>query len=233
MDREPKERIILALDVATRADAERLLDRLGTDLVWCKVGLQLFTAEGPAILAMLRERGHRIFLDLKFHDIPNTVRGAVTSSVGLGVDMATIHLGGGVEMARAAVAGAGGSSCLLLGVTVLTSMDDVALAESGIGRSAREQDLHLAAVAEVGGLPGLVASPHEIVPLRERFGQRFRLVIPGVRPSWAETGDQKRIMSPGEAIRAGADWLVIGRPIAAASDPRAALSRILDEIVAS
>lgn len=197
---------------------------------WFKVGLQLFCAAGPAIVQEVKQTGSKVFLDLKFYDIPNTVRSAVAAACALGVEMLTIHLVGGAEMCVAAVTGRARSNALLLGVTVLTSQVDDNLREVGFRTTVVNQVLLLAELAKNCGIPGLVASPHELKPLRHRFGSLFRIVTPGVRPRWAETGDQKRIMTPLEATQAGADYLVIGRPITAAPNPKEALERILEEI---
>jgi orotidine-5'-phosphate decarboxylase len=225
-----KDKIIVPLDVASPEKARDLVQRLGGKVGWFKVGLQLFTAVGPAIVEEIKKSGTKIFLDLKFHDIPNTVQQAVRSASALGADMLTIHLCGGSEMCRAAVAGRAESSTLLLGVTVLTSLNDQALAEVGTKASVPEQVLLLATLAKAVGINGLVASPLEIASLRERFGSYFTIVTPGVRPIGTDPGDQKRVMTPVEALKAGSDYLVIGRPITAAVDPLAALNRIAEEL---
>jgi orotidine-5'-phosphate decarboxylase len=225
-----KDKIIVPLDVASPEKARDLVQRLGGKVGWFKVGLQLFTAVGPAIVEEIKKSGTKIFLDLKFHDIPNTVQQAVRSASALGADMLTIHLCGGSEMCRAAVAGRAESSTLLLGVTVLTSLNDQALAEVGTKASVPEQVLLLATLAKAVGINGLVASPLEIASLRERFGSYFTIVTPGVRPIGTDPGDQKRVMTPAEALKAGSDYLVIGRPITAAVDPLAALNRIAEEL---
>jgi orotidine-5'-phosphate decarboxylase len=199
---------------------------------WFKIGLQLFTV-GPAIIEEIKAGGAKVFLDLKFHDIPNTVRQAVRSACALGADMLTIHLCGGLEMCRAAVEGRADSSTLLLGVTVLTSQNDQTLAEVGIKANVAEQVLLLATLAKVAGIGGLVASPHEVRLLRDQFGSDFTIVTPGVRPAGTDQGDQRRVMTPSEALNAGSDYLVIGRSITAAPDPVIALNRILEEVEAS
>jgi orotidine-5'-phosphate decarboxylase len=227
-----KDKIIVALDVASPEKASDLVQRLGGNVGWFKVGLQLFTAMGPPIVEEIKKTRTKIFLDLKFHDIPNTVQQAVRSACALGIDMLTIHLCGGSEMCRAAVVGRAESSTLLLGVTVLTSLNDRVLAEVGTKESVSEQVLLLAALAKTAGISGLVASPHEIGSLRERFGSYFTIVTPGVRPFGADPGDQKRVMSPAETLQAGSDYLVIGRPITEAPDPVIALSRIVEEMEA-
>ena len=225
-----KEKIIVPLDVSSEAEARRLVQILAGHVGLFKIGNQLFTRVGPSIVRAIKEAGTKVFLDLKFHDIPNTVQHAVESSCALGVDMLTIHLSGGKTMCKAAVAGRGTSSALILGVTVLTSLDDQALAEAGFRMPVREQVLLLATLAQQTGITGLVASPQELRVLRERFGSFFTTVIPGIRPSRAAAGDQKRTMTPKEAIKAGADYLVIGRPITAAADPLGAVNRILEQL---
>jgi len=227
---DSKLKIIVALDCASRAEAAGLLRQLGTKTGFFKIGLQLFVAEGPDIVKAVQESGARVFLDLKFHDIPNTVRHAVESAMQLGVDMLTIHAGGGAAMAEAAVAGRGSGDCALLGVTVLTSMERAVLESVGVQGAVEDQVLRLAHVAKQGGLTGVVASPLELCLLRQAFGPEFVIVTPGVRPAGSETNDQKRILTPRQAIDAGASHLVIGRPVTAASDPAAALENILAEI---
>jgi orotidine-5'-phosphate decarboxylase len=225
-----KDKIILALDVSPQ-EARVLVRQLGDRVGWFKVGLQLFTAAGPAIVEEIKSTGAKVFLDLKLHDIPNTIHQGVRSACAMGADMLTIHLCGGSEMCRAAVEGRAQSSTLLLGVTVLTSQNDQTLAEVGIKANVAEQVLLLATLAKATGITGLVASPLEIRPLRERFGSHFAIVTPGVRPTGADRGDQKRVMTPSEALKAGSDYLVIGRSITATPDPVAALAGIEAELV--
>ena len=230
-DRLPaKDKIILALDVASPDEARDLIQRLSDQIEWFKIGLQLFTTAGPAIVEEVKKQGKKVFLDLKFHDIPSTVRQAVRSACALGADMLTVHLGGGSEMCRAAVESRAGQSTVLLGVTVLTSQNDQTLAEVGTKANVAEQVLLLATLAKATGVTGLVASPHEIRPLRNRFGSYFTIVTPGVRPAGSDRGDQKRVMTPLEALKAGSDYLVIGRSITAAADPAAALNSIVAEV---
>jgi len=225
-----KDKIIVALDVASPAEARDLVQQLSSQIGWFKIGLQLFTAAGPAIVREIKQTGAKVFLDLKLHDIPNTVRHAVRSARELGADMFTIHLCGGAEMCRAAVEACSGSSTSLLGVTVLTSQNDQTLAEVGIKANVAEQALLLATLAKATGVSGLIASPHEISSLRERFGSYFTIVTPGVRPIGADQADQKRVMTPAQALNAGSDFLVIGRSITGAADPLAALNQILAEV---
>ena len=235
-------RMLVALDVATLAEAEGLLDRLAGAVTGCKIGAQLFTAAGPAAVEAARRRDFRVFLDLKFHDIPNTVAGAVREAARLGVFMLNVHASGGLVMLRAAAEAAqkaaaefGVTRPLCLGVTVLTSLDRRTLQqEVGVPSSVEAHVLHLASLARDAGLDGCVASPHEIPPLRLALGRRWVIVTPGIRP--AELGrpdDQARVATPGAALRAGADYLVIGRPITAAPDPAAAARAILEELTAS
>jgi orotidine-5'-phosphate decarboxylase len=222
-------KIIVALDVATKAEALQLVAQLAPEISFFKVGLQLYTAAGPEIVREILAKGARVFLDLKLHDIPNTVAGAVRSAGELGVQMLTIHLSGGLEMIRAAVA-ARKDKMSILGVTVLTSTNEETLQELGVSGKIDNHVLRLAKLGVSAGVQGLVASPHEIKKLRAEFDDKIVLVIPGVRPSWAEAGDQKRLLTPREAIDAGADYLVIGRPITAHPNPREAVTKILDEL---
>jgi orotidine-5'-phosphate decarboxylase len=225
-----KDKIIVALDLPSVDEARKLISVLGDDVSWYKIGLQLFSLGGPAFLQEVKESGAKIFLDLKFHDIPNTVRSAVESSCTLGADMLTIHLCGGTEMCQAAVEGRGTSSTVLLGVTVLTSQTEATLFEIGIHRSLTQQVLSLATLAKATGVTGLIASPLELEPLRNKFGKDLVIVTPGVRPTWSTAGDQKRFTTPADALKLGADYLVIGRPITAAPDPQAAFLRIASEL---
>ncbi len=223
------EKIIVALDVGTAKEALRLVELLGPSTTFFKVGLQLFTAAGPAFVRQLVDQRLKIFLDLKLHDIPNTVAKAVRVCGDLGVQMTTIHLAGGREMIAAAVS-ASNASLTLLGVTVLTSMDDATLHETGISGNASEQVMRLATLGSSAGIKGLVASSHEVEGLRARFGAMTTIVVPGIRPAASDASDQKRVMTPAEAIKLGADYLVIGRPITAHPQPAEALQQILKEI---
>ena len=230
-------RILVALDVDSRARALELADTLRGTVAGYKIGKQLFTAEGPEVVRALTARGDRVFLDLKFHDIPNTVAGAVRSAMATGAWMVNVHASGGSAMMRAAAQAAhdtaaktGAARPLVIGVTVLTSMDEAALAEVGTTRPVMAQVVHLARLAKAAGLDGVVASPQEIVAIREACGPDFHIVTPGIRPAGqAGADDQARTLTPKEAVAAGATYLVIGRPITSASDPRAAAAAIAAE----
>ena len=226
----PQDKIIIALDVPDTDGALRLLDSLGDPPALCKIGLELFTAEGPSVIKAVQDRGSRVFLDLKFHDIPNTVAHAVKSASGLGVAMTTLHASGGPVMLEAAAKAAEGSELLLLAVTVLTSMDAAQLSSTGISVEPKEQVLRLAGLASNAGIGGVVCSPLEVNTIRTSLGNNLRIVTPGVRPSWAVTGDQKRVMTPSEAMKAGSDWLVIGRPITAAENPNEYYAKVVEEL---
>ncbi len=222
--------LIVALDVPDQDAALRLVERIGPAVRFYKVGLQLFTRCGPGVVAAVKATGAKIFLDLKIHDIPNTVRHAVESACALGVDMLTIHLSGGGAMIRAAAEGAGGATTLL-GVTVLTSSSRETLREVGTDTPVEDQVLRLARLAVENGVTGLVASPLEVSLLRQVFGSGLTIVTPGVRPEGSEANDQQRTMTPKAAVMAGANFLVIGRPITGQADPREAAERILAELV--
>jgi len=223
-----KEKIIVALDVPTLAEADAILTELEGAATWCKIGMQLFTREGPPMVRLAWERGFKIFLDLKFHDIPNTVAAGVRSAAELGVDMLTIHLAGGPEMIRGAVAAAPG--VCVLGVSVLTSSSAETLAAVGIPHEPAEWVPQLAALGAQCGIGGIVCSPLEIATVRAAVGPAVKIVTPGVRPAGADLGDQKRVLTPAAALAAGADYLVIGRPILAAPDRRAAFEAIAAEV---
>lgn len=225
-----KDKIIVPLDVATLEEAIALIDIL-PDVLWWKVGLQLFVSSGPEILAILKDRGKKIFLDLKFHDIPNTVKGACLSAHKYDVDLMTVHATNGkkaLEMAKNALLEVG-SNTKLIAVTVLTSFNARELAfDLHIPLELPEYALKMAILAQESGLDGAVCSPLEVEKLRQICGHDFTLVCPGVRPTWAEKGDQQRVMTPEQAIAAGADYLVIGRPLTAASDPVAAWDKLIN-----
>ena len=223
------DKIIVALDVPTKERALELVKQLRGEISFFKIGLQLYTAEGPEIVRAVLATGAKIWLDLKLYDIPNTVARAVESASTLGVQMLTIHLSGGSEMIRAATA-ARANNMLLLGVSVLTSSTEQTLREIGITNTVEQQVLRLANLGAEAGIDGVVASPHEIKPLRRDLGDRIKIAVQGIRPSWAEPGDQKRFMTPREALEAGADYIGIGRPITAHPEPRKAVVKILDEL---
>lgn len=227
-----RERLIVALDVPDAKHAMRLVAELEGTCKWFKVGLELFVAGGPGVVEPIVGRGHHVFLDLKLHDIPNTVAGAVRSAAGLGVHMLTVHGGGGPAMLAAAKDALAGipDAPELLAVTVLTSMDQEQLRAAGIERSASEQVELLARVGMAAGIRGFVCSPQEVAALRSMTGPEGVLVIPGIRPAGAAIGDQKRVAGPAEALRMGANYLVVGRPITQAANPAEAARAILKEM---
>lgn len=225
--------LILALDVPTREDAAPLLRQLRGHLRWVKIGLQMFTAYGPNYVREVAGMGFQVFLDLKLHDIPNTVGKAVESLGPLPIGMLTLHTAGGAEMMRAAVAAQQKTNpqLLLLGVTVLTSMDGAGLAEIGVNAAPDQQVARLGRLAADAGLRGLVCSPLEVSLLRTQLPPAMQLVTPGIRPaSEAGSDDQKRVMTPADAARAGSSYIVVGRPILKAADPAAAARGILAEL---
>ena len=224
-----KNPIIAALDVPDAEQAIKLAEAIAPAVGAFKIGKELFVSAGPDIVKRVRDTGASVFLDLKFHDIPNTVAKAVASAVRLDVQMLTVHACGGTAMLKAAVKAAGDGP-IVLGVTVLTSMDENDLADVGVQKSPADQVLHLAQLATQAGLKGLVCSPKEIAPLREVLPPEVQLVTPGIRPAGSDSDDQKRVMTPAKAISAGADWLVIGRPIYAAENPRQAAEDILSSL---
>ncbi|MGD2086326.1 MAG: orotidine-5'-phosphate decarboxylase [Candidatus Aminicenantes bacterium] len=225
-----KERIIVALDFDRYYDAKQTVDQL-EEAIFFKVGLQAFLKFGEEIITYLKIRKKKLFLDLKFKDIPNTVYGAVQSSLKYLPDSLTIHLSGGAEMIKKAVEAAKTESYLtLLGITVLTSLTDKDLEETGVHLSTEDEVLKLCELGIENGMQGFVCSPMEIEPIRKRFGNDVVLVTPGIRPPWWAKGDQKRVFTPKMAVEAGSNFLVIGRPITKAENPREAFNRILMEI---
>lgn len=226
--------LILALDVPDETQAMAMLDRVGHDLRWVKIGLQLFTRYGPGFVERVAARGYRIFLDLKLHDIPNTVASAVASLAPLPIDLLTIHAGGGSEMCRAAEEARRQHkpALTLLAVTVLTSLDDAGLRELGVTASSEQHVLRLARLATSAGVGGLVCSPLELPLLRRELGAGPVIVTPGVRPTGAASDEQKRILTPEEAARAGASYIVVGRPILKAADPAATARAVCVELAA-
>ncbi len=227
-----RDRLIVALDVSSAAQARRLVQSIGEAATTYKVGKQLFTAEGPQVVRDLLASGRKIFLDLKFHDIPNTVAAAVRSAAELGVSMLTVHASGGSKMPQAAVEAARQSSArpLVLAVTVLTSLSDSDLQELGIAGNTLSQVRRLGALARSAGCGGLVASALEARELRRELGEGFAIVTPGVRPAGRAAGDQARVVTPREAIAAGATHIVVGRPILEAANPAQAAEAIVREL---
>lgn len=227
---DPK--IIVALDFADEATAMQLVDRLDPKRCRLKVGKEMFTRCGPQFVEKLAGRGYEVFLDLKFHDIPNTVAGACRSAADLGVWMVNVHALGGRKMMEAAREALDKCSVrpLLIGVTILTSMGQDDIAEIGLSGTPADNVSRLAQLAERAGLDGVVCSPKEVEMLRSTIGGDFRLVTPGIRPAWAEKGDQTRITTPADAVALGSDYLVIGRPITAAAEPMEALQRVEAEL---
>lgn len=233
--REARERLIVALDAGDREEALRLAGILAPEVGAFKVGLELFCAAGPSLVRELVERGARVFLDLKFHDIPNTVAGAARAAARLGAWMFNVHAAGGREMMRRAVAAAedaaGRARPLVVAVTVLTSIDARALREEvGIAREPLDQVRFWAEEARAAGLDGVVCSPHEAAAVKAACGSDFLAVTPGVRPAGAAAADQRRVLTPAQAVAAGADYLVIGRPITAAPEPARAAQAIAEEM---
>lgn len=225
--------IVVALDFEQKTTALELVSRLDPSLCRLKVGKEMFTHFGPDFVKELQQRHFDVFLDLKFHDIPNTVAKAVQAAADLGVWMVNVHASGGSRMmsaAREALITYGEERPLLIAVTVLTSMEQSDLTELGINRSPAEQVLHLAALTQKSGLDGVVCSAQEAQMLKQQFGQQFCLVTPGIRPSFATADDQKRVMTPSQALAAGVDYMVIGRPVTKAADPLAALQAIYQEL---
>lgn len=229
---DPRQKLIVALDVSTAVAAHRIVAAIGESASIYKVGMQLYTAEGPQVVRDLVAAGRRIFLDLKYHDIPNTVAAAVHDAAQLGVSMLTVHTSGGARMLRAAVeaARAANPALIVLGVTVLTSMDDSDLERIGIRETVPEEVLRLARLALANGCQGIVTSAREASRVRAELGHNFAIVTPGVRPAGSGHGDQVRVVTPAEAIAAGASHIVVGRPITEAADPAAEARAILSQI---
>lgn len=232
-DISPVDRIFCAIDTTKLDDALLLAELLSGEVGAIKLGKEFFTAHGPEGVRRILELGHRIFLDLKFHDIPNTVAGAIRAAASLKCTVLTIHASGGPPMLDAAMIAAreaGPKRPKIVGVTVLTSLDENDLAAVGQIGPLSEQALRLAKLSKASGLDGVVCSPQEVKMLRRELGPDFSLVVPGVRPAWAGADDQKRVMTPGQTVADGADHLVIGRPITRSDDPVGAARRIADEI---
>jgi len=229
---DPRQRLIVALDVSTAVAARKIVAAVGDSAHAYKVGMQLYTAEGPAVVRDLVDSGRRVFLDLKYHDIPNTVGAAVRNASQLGVSMLTVHAAGGGKMLKAAVEAAqsGDQNALVLAVTVLTSLDDAELSNIGVRGGVLDHVLRLAALALSNGCQGVVASAQEAGALREEFGSGFAIVTPGVRPAGSGPHDQARVVTPAEAIAAGASHIVVGRPITEALDPAGETRAILGQM---
>ncbi|MFY9908949.1 MAG: orotidine-5'-phosphate decarboxylase [Candidatus Sulfotelmatobacter sp.] len=229
---DPRERLIVALDVSSAMAAQKIVAAVGDSALTYKVGMQLYTAEGPSVVRDLVASGRRLFLDLKYHDIPTTVGAAVQEAAHLGVSMLTVHAAGSGKMLRAAVeaARAHNPSLLVLGVTVLTSLDENDLEKIGFRGTVRDEVLRLAALALANGCKGIVTSAREASTLRSELGDDFAIVTPGVRPAGSGYGDQVRVVTPAEAIAAGASHIVVGRPITEAADPAAEARAILSQI---
>jgi orotidine-5'-phosphate decarboxylase len=233
-----KDRMIVALDVATECRARELVDSLRGMVGMFKIGPQLFTEAGPKIVREIASEGNRVFLDLKFHDIPNTVASAAVAATRLGVSIFNVHAAGGREMMRRtadAVSEVATSEGIrrpsVIAVTVLTSCDATTLSEVGMGSEPETQVRRLSQLAEAGGMDGVVASPHEVALVRSTVrSSGFLIVTPGVRPAWATLDDQKRVTTPAQAIRSGADYIVVGRPITGAKDPVGSVRKILEEM---
>lgn len=223
---EARERLVVAVDLSRRDDILRMVDTLQGCAGVFKIGLQAFIANGPSIVREVVSRGERVFLDLKIHDIPNTAGHAVAEAASLGASIATVHAAGGSGMLRACAH----ESLLVLGVTVLTSLGETDLLEIGFGGNAVENAVRLAMLARGSGLRGVVASPHEIAPIREACGDDFVILTPGIRPAGSDVGDQRRTMTPRAAIAAGADYIVVGRPITGAADMKSAALRVVEEM---
>jgi orotidine-5'-phosphate decarboxylase len=230
------DKLIVALDFATLDEAESLIDKLEGTARMYKVGSRLFTASGPRAVELVKERGAKVFLDLKFHDIPNTVAQACEAAAEIGADMLTIHTFGGFEMMESVVKLIWGREKakrpVVLGVTLLTSLNEAFLRDfiGATERTIEEEVLLLARLAQSAGVDGVVSSPQEVEAVRRQCGDEFIVVTPGVRPAGEETGDQVRVKTPGEAIAGGADYIVVGRPIIMAKDPSAAAKSILEEM---
>ena len=229
--KDPRQRLIVALDVSTAVAARQIIAAVGDSALTYKVGMQLYTAEGPQVVRDLVASGRKVFLDLKYHDIPNTVGAAVREAAQLGVSMLTVHAAGGSRMLRAAVEAAGSRAGLMvLAVTVLTSMDEADLEPTGVPGQVKAQVLRLATLALAEGCQGVVTSAREAPALRSKLGNNFAIVTPGVRLPGSGHADQRRVVTPAEAIAAGASHIVVGRPITEAANPAAEARVILAQI---
>ncbi len=218
--------LITALDYPDAQSALETVDRIGPSCLWYKVGKELFTAVGPVIVQELKARGKKVFLDMKYHDIPNTVSKAILSASGIGADLCNVHASGGTAMLKAAAMAAKESGILLVAVTVLTSMDATELSSIGLNVSPQEQVQRLALLTQACGVPGVVCSALELPVIRKSCGNDFITVVPGIRPAGSSADDQKRIMTPEQAAQAGANYIVVGRPITKADNPAEAAAQI-------
>jgi orotidine-5'-phosphate decarboxylase len=228
---DPRQRLIIALDVSTAAAAQKIVAAVGDSALTYKVGMQLYTAEGPQVVRDLVASGRRVFLDLKYHDIPNTVGAAVSEAANLNVSMLTVHAAGGGKMLRAALeAATARPGLMVLAVTVLTSLDANDLEKIGVRGTIEDSVVRLATIALANGCQGVVASAREASTLRAELGHEFAIVTPGVRPAGSSVDDQVRVVTPAEAIAAGASHIVVGRPITEAADPAAEARAILEQI---
>lgn len=234
---KPEERLIVAIDVETEKKALDIVEKLKNDVRFFKIGFELFSSCGPSIVKKVKEKGCEVFLDLKFHDIPNTVAKAAASITNLGAFMFNVHGIGGYDMMKKANDAVSAEAAKLkitkpkiIAVTVLTSIDEEGLKKIGIEGGVKKEVIRLAHIAKEAGLDGVVASPEETSLIRDAFGPDFLIVTPGIRPSWAAANDQKRITTPAEAIRRGADFIVVGRPITDAPDMTGAAKKIIEEI---
>ena len=225
---DPRDRMIVALDLPSVTDAQAMIGKLGGSVTFYKIGMELVYAGGLDLVRQLSSNGKKVFLDLKLHDIPNTVEKATQRVADLGATFLTVHAF--PQTMKAALKGKGSSSLQILGVTVMTSYDDSDLIEAGYAMGVRDLVAHRAQQAKIIGIDGLILSPEEVGSMRALVGSSLTLITPGIRPKGSEKGDQKRVMTPGEAISAGADYLVIGRPVTSAGDPEAVANAVVDEI---
>ncbi|HWS71736.1 MAG TPA: orotidine-5'-phosphate decarboxylase [Thermoanaerobaculia bacterium] len=223
---QARDRLVVAVDFSSRDAIHSLLDELHGAVGVIKIGLQAFIANGSSIVTEIVDRGEKVFLDLKIHDIPNTAQHAVAEAAALGVTITTVHTAGGLTMMQACSR----TAALVLGVTILTSLDEAELQRIGLAGTPLDNAVRLALLAQSAGLPGVVASPHEIEAIRKACGDGFVILTPGIRPTGADDGDQRRVMTPRAAIARGADYLVVGRPITAAPNARAAALQIVEEM---
>lgn len=223
---QARDRLVVAVDFSSRETIHRFLDELQGAAGVIKIGLQAFIANGPSIVTEIVDRGEKVFLDLKIHDIPNTAQNAIAEAAALGASITTVHTAGGLTMLEACSR----TAALVLGVTILTSLDDAELARVGFAGTPVDNAVRLALLAKSAGLPGVVASPHEIEAIRAACGDGFVILTPGIRPAGASEGDQRRVMTPREAIARGADYLVVGRPITGAPNARNAALQIIEEM---